>query len=1079
MKFIPFMADIMRRWPCAFFVLLLGLVGCSREARETRHLEKGNRYFEAKEFNKAQVEYQNVARLNSTNLTALSRLGAIFYSKGDLPKAYFFTTNAVGVAPADLDLRTRLGMIFLVGQDVPKAREQAVYVLTRSATNEAAVLLLADSSRAPADVAKALELLAGPPTNLISKAIYHAALGKLHMQQTNLARAEAAFKQAQVLDPRTTMAAIGLGGVYWQQGRLDEAGQQFEAAARIAPAQSTERLKWVEFKRMTGQRDQARQILEETTTQAPQFATAWLQLAEMAFEEQRHDDADRYLKETLKINPRYVDAKLLSAKLLIARGETAQGLNELDRLASEYPGSAKLQVERGTAYFFNKQLTTAEAAVREALKLDSSLAEAQLLAARIDLANGNHARAVVTLQQLLQRLPGLPSAYQLLAAAYVARGTPADAVPVYEQIERLTPSDWSATYQKGVVHRIAGKTNEARAAFATVLQAQSNNIPSRLQLIEMNTQARRFDEALQLVEQVANLTTNKVPPLMLKARVLRVQGKETEAERVLEEVIQIDPEHREAYLQWVDIAGKAERHQDALARTAIMLEKNPNDPTGLFLRAMLMEKKGDRPEAMKSYEALTQVATNSFVAFNNLAWLIGDKLGDWKRAAEYARKAYEIRRTDPSTIDTYGWALFNLGDYAAAFPLIQEAANALPGHPEVAYHLGAVLYMNGRETAAEQALVRSLASTNSQPWLEDAQARLAVIRVQPESAGPPQARLIEQAVQRNERDALAVFKLGRIHEKNSATNEAFSHYEKALAILPRFAPAAERLASLLAAQGNTDRAFQLARSALEWDPGNGHIRALLGGLALQRKEFSLARGWLRESASLRSDDARLWFQLAQAEFHLGLIEEARSSLSQAIQRGLKPDMESSGDFGEMLELQVRSGNVGDQEARVRSLLARKADYLPAWAVMARILEEKNQFAEAAAEYEKILQLYPDFLPASAKAAVLFSEKLNDDKRAEPHALKVRERRADDPVIVRVLGKSHAARGDWESSVRLLRQSVAAGQTNAGTLLLLAKSEAGARDYSSSRATLERILRLSPDPAIAQEVREQLGRLPKQ
>lgn len=1079
MKSVTVMAGIIRGWPVVFFPLLLGLGGCSREAREARHLEKGNRYFQAKEFNKAQVEYLNVTRLNSTNLTALSRLGAIYYSKGDLPKAYFFTTNAVGVAPEDLDLRIRLGMIFLVGQDVPKAREQAMHVLTRNATNEAAVLLLADSSRAPADVAHALELLAGPPTNLAAKAVYHAALGKLHALQTNTARAEAAFKQAQSLDPRTTMAAIGLGSIYWQQGRLEEADQQFEAAARIAPAQSMERLKWVEFKRMTGQRDEARRILEETTNQAPQFATAWFQLAEMAFEEQRHDEADRYLQETLKISPRYVDAKLLSAKLLVARGETAQGLNELDRLANEYPGSAKLQVERGTAYFLAKQLTTAEAAVREALKLDSSLADAQLLAARIDLANGNHARAVVTLQQLLQHLPGLPAAYQLLAAAYVARGTPADAIPAYEQIERLIPSDWSATYQKGVVQRIAGKTNEARASFVKVLQAWTNNIPSRLQLIEMNTQARKFDEALQLADQLVNLTTNKVQPLMLKARVLRVQGQEAAAERILEEVIQIDPEHRDAYLQWVDIASKAERHQEALARTAIMLERNPTDPAALFLRAMLMEKQGDHPEVMKSYESLTRVATNSFVAFNNLAWLVGDKLGDWRKAAEYARKAHEIRRTDPSTMDTYGWALFNLGDYTAAFPLIQEAANALPNHPEVAYHLGAVLYMNGRETASEQALVRSLSSTNNQAWLEDAQARLAVIRVQPESAGSPQVKLLEQAVQRNERDALAIFKLGRIHENNAATNEAAAQYEKALAILPRFAPAAERLAALLAAQGNTDRAFQLARLALEVDPGNPRIRALLGGLAFQRREFSLARGWLRESVNSRPEDALLWHQLALTEFHLGLVEDARNSLNQAVQRGLKPETDASGDFREMLELHVRSGTVGDHEARVRALLAQRRDYLPAWAVMARMMEEKNQFTEAVAEYEKILKVYPDFLPASIRAAALFSDKLNDDRRAEIHALKVRERRADDAVAARVLGKSRAAQGDFESSVRLLRQSVAAGQTNAGTLLLLAKSEAAARDYSGSRATLERILRLNPDPAIAAEVREQLGRLPRQ
>ena len=60
------------------------LIGCSPEQKEAMYMKRAGRYFEAKDFDKAQVEYMNVIRVNSKNPLALTRLGLIASDKGDL-----------------------------------------------------------------------------------------------------------------------------------------------------------------------------------------------------------------------------------------------------------------------------------------------------------------------------------------------------------------------------------------------------------------------------------------------------------------------------------------------------------------------------------------------------------------------------------------------------------------------------------------------------------------------------------------------------------------------------------------------------------------------------------------------------------------------------------------------------------------------------------------------------------------------------------------------------------------------------------------------------------------------------------
>src|SRR5438094_475973 len=94
--------------------LLLSLAaGCSRKAKSARHLQRADKYFDSGHYAKAEVEYLNTLKLNSTNSRAMGRLGTIYYEQGGFGRAYAFLAKAAELQPTNLDWQLKLGTIYL------------------------------------------------------------------------------------------------------------------------------------------------------------------------------------------------------------------------------------------------------------------------------------------------------------------------------------------------------------------------------------------------------------------------------------------------------------------------------------------------------------------------------------------------------------------------------------------------------------------------------------------------------------------------------------------------------------------------------------------------------------------------------------------------------------------------------------------------------------------------------------------------------------------------------------------------------------------------------------------------------
>jgi len=136
------------------------------------------------------------------------------------------------------------------------------------------------------------------------------------------------------------------------------------------------------------------------------------------------------------------------------------------------------------------------------------------------------------------------------------------------------------------------------------------------------------------------------------------------------------------------------------------LEKNPEDGASWTTLGMMLQQMGRQEAALEAYESARKYVGGNPVVLNNMAWLYLER--DLERAAEYAKKAYDIAPERAEIVDTYGWVMFKQGAHRQALNILQQAGVIAPRKPEMGLHVAEALLRQGRDSEARPLLERIL-----------------------------------------------------------------------------------------------------------------------------------------------------------------------------------------------------------------------------------------------------------------------------------------------------------------------------------------------------------------------------------
>jgi len=162
-----------------------------------------------------------------------------------------------------------------------------------------------------------------------------------------------------------------------------------------------------------------------------------------------------------------------------------------------------------------------------------------------------------------------------------------------------------------------------------------------------------------------------------------------------------DDARRDAYLLEAELHagdGDAAGELDAFARG---LAAYPDDGALLYSRALAHERRDDIPRAEADFRRILVGDPENVTVLNALGYTLADRTTRYEEALQLIDRARVAEPDSGAIVDSYGWVLYRLGRHDEALVELRRAF-ALQKDPEIAAHLGEVLWMTGKKEEARK-----------------------------------------------------------------------------------------------------------------------------------------------------------------------------------------------------------------------------------------------------------------------------------------------------------------------------------------------------------------------------------------
>ena len=168
------------------------------------------------------------------------------------------------------------------------------------------------------------------------------------------------------------------------------------------------------------------------------------------------------------------------------------------------------------------------------------------------------------------------------------------------------------------------------------------------------------------------------------------------------------------------------RVEDAAAAVAVFddgLRMLPDDGELMYARALMLAEAGRDDEMERDLRRMIELDPNDADALNALGYSLVDANRQLDEAAALLARAERISPDSAALLDSLGWLAYRRGDLDAALEKLR-AAHARLDDPEVAAHLGEVLWKKGEHDAARKIWTEAAARDPEHRTLRETMRRL-------------------------------------------------------------------------------------------------------------------------------------------------------------------------------------------------------------------------------------------------------------------------------------------------------------------------------------------------------------------
>ncbi|KZX50359.1 hypothetical protein A3709_11445 [Halioglobus sp. HI00S01] len=151
----------------------------------------------------------------------------------------------------------------------------------------------------------------------------------------------------------------------------------------------------------------------------------------------------------------------------------------------------------------------------------------------------------------------------------------------------------------------------------------------------------------------------------------------------------------------------------------------PESEALLYARSMVSEQQNDLDLMERDLRTILANDPDNATALNALGYTLTNRTDRHDEALELISRALELDPEEPAILDSMGWVLFRQGRVEESLEYLMRAYAAFPD-PEVAAHLGEVLWVSGDHESATRVWQGALLRDPNHPVLLSTLERLGV-----------------------------------------------------------------------------------------------------------------------------------------------------------------------------------------------------------------------------------------------------------------------------------------------------------------------------------------------------------------
>jgi tetratricopeptide (TPR) repeat protein len=363
-------------------------------------------------------------------------------------------------------------------------------------------------------------------------------------------------------------------------------------------------------------------------------------------------------------------------------------------------------------------------AADRALELKPGWERAALVKANI-LAKSSPDAAIKFLSSFLEGVPESRAASVEIAQLYVEQKRYAEARAIFQRLWAEDQSDRELEFAIAALSFQMRDYATAQKLFEGLRGADSGEAGAvNFYLAQIAEESKRYDDAIALYREI----TEGDRAWAAKLRIAMVMGRKGDPAGAIRYLASLEPEGKDQRIEraqtQAQVLRDASDYQGAYAVLNTALSGEPDSRELLYDVAMAAEKLDRLDEVETRLKRLIELKPDDPQALNALGYTLVDRTQRTAEGLKFIEKALALAPADPFILDSMGWAQYRMGNYDDSEKFLRRALADRPD-PEIAAHLGEVLWAKGQRDSAKEVWQSQLKETPDNPVLLETVRRLA------------------------------------------------------------------------------------------------------------------------------------------------------------------------------------------------------------------------------------------------------------------------------------------------------------------------------------------------------------------